>query len=141
MLMFSPFRPFALCGPLSGRAFSFCQRLYAPLFSLVIAFAGATLPPTVRAHDVPGDIKVQMYVKPAGDRLQLLVRVPLAAMREVDVPQRGPGYLDLARAEPALRNAATLWIADNVEVYEGATRLAQPSLAAVRVTLPSDKSF
>src|SRR5262249_21798905 len=80
-------------------------------------------------------------VKPTGDRLQLLVRVPLAAMREVDVPQRGPGYLDLARADAALRNAATLWIADNVEVYEGDTRLAYPQLAGARVTLPSDKSF
>jgi hypothetical protein len=95
----------------------------------------------VRAHDIPSDVRVQMYVKPSGDRLQLLVRVPLAAMREVDVPRRGPGYLDLARAEAALRNAATLWIADNVEIHEGHVRLAYPNLVAARVTLPSDKSF
>src|SRR5262249_58413574 len=30
--------------------------------------------------------------------LELLIRVPLAAMIEVDFPTRGPGYLDLARA-------------------------------------------
>jgi hypothetical protein len=82
-----------------------------------------------------------MFLKPAGDRLSLLVRVPLSAMREVDVPQRGPGYLDLARADAALQNAARLWIADNVEIYEGETRLEYPKLAAARITLPSDRSF
>ena len=99
------------------------------------------LPAAARAHDIPSDVKVHMFVKPSGDRLNLLVRVPLSAMREVDVPQRGPGYLDLARAAPALRNAATLWIADNVEIYEGENRLDYPKLAAARITLPSDKSF
>jgi hypothetical protein len=76
-------------------------------------------PWAARAHDIPNDVKVQMFVKPSGDRLQLIARVPLSAMREVDVPRRGPGYLDLARADAALRTAATLWIADNIEVYEG----------------------
>jgi len=27
------------------------------------------LPCAVRAHDIPSDVKVQMFVKPAGDRL------------------------------------------------------------------------
>src|SRR5689334_10418004 len=93
------------------------------------------------AHDIPNDVKVQMFVKPAGDRLQLLVRVPLTAMQEVDVPRRGPGYIDLKRADPALRNAATLWIADNMEIREGDERLGQPKLVDARITLPSDKSF
>ena len=93
------------------------------------------------AHDIPNDVKVQMFVKPAGDRLQLLVRVPLAAMQEVDVPRRGPGYIDLKRADAALRNAATLWIADNIEIREGNERLEQPKLVDARITLPSDKSF
>ncbi|HKU70898.1 MAG TPA: HupE/UreJ family protein [Burkholderiales bacterium] len=93
------------------------------------------------AHDIPNDVKVQMFVKPAGDRLQLLVRVPLAAMQEVDVPRRGPGYIDLKRADAALRNAATLWIADNIEIREGDERLEQPKLVDARITLPSDKSF
>src|SRR6185436_7148734 len=93
------------------------------------------------AHDIPSDVRVQMFVKPSGDRLRLLVRVPLAAMREVDVPRRGPGYLDLARADAALRNAATLWFADNIEIYEGDTRLAYPKLVDARVSLASDKSF
>jgi hypothetical protein len=120
-----------------GRLVTFALRM---IVVLTVALACA-LPRGAVAHDIPNDVKVQMFFKPSGDRLQLLVRVPLAAMREVDVPQRGPGYLDLARADAALRNAATLWIADNVEIYEGEVRLAYPKLVDARVTLPSDKSF
>jgi hypothetical protein len=99
------------------------------------------LPFVALAHDIPNDVRVQAFVEPSGERLNLLVRVPLAAMNEVDVPRRGPGYLDLARAEPALRQAASLWIADNIEIYEGDARLRAPRIVDVRVSLPSDKSF
>jgi hypothetical protein len=99
------------------------------------------LPPVACGHDIPNDVRIQAYVKPAGQRLQLLVRVPLVAMTEVDFPKRGPGYLDLARAEPALRQAATLWLADNIDFYEGEARLDPPRIVAVRVSLPSDRSF
>lgn len=104
--------------------------------TLVFAVAGIS-----GAHEIPNDVRVQAYVRPAGDRLQLLVRVPLAAMTEVDYPRRGPGYIDLATADAALRQAATLWLADNIELYEGEVRLPHPLLAEVRVSLPSDRSF
>ena len=97
--------------------------------------------PAARAHEIPADIKVQLFVKPAGERLQLLLRVPLQAMQEVEFPRRGAGLLDLARAEPALRTAALLWFADNIEIFEGETRSGAPRLVAVRASLPSDRSF
>jgi hypothetical protein len=50
------------------------------------------------AHDIPTDVNTNAFVKPEGKRLELLIRVPLAAMIEVDIPTRGPGYLDLSRA-------------------------------------------
>jgi len=84
---------------------------------------------------------VSAFVKPDGQRLSLLIRVPMKAMREVDYPRRGAGLLDLARADAALRNAATLWIADNIELYENETRLEPPRLVDARVSLESDKSF
>ena len=93
------------------------------------------------AHDIPNDVKVQAFVKPEGRQLQLLVRVPMSAMREADVPVRGPGYIDLPRADGALRTAARLWLVDNIEVYEGVRRLENPRIANVRVALSSDKSF
>ena len=93
------------------------------------------------AHDIPNDVTVQAFLKPEGQRLHLLVRVPLRACRDVDFPTRGPGYLDLARADASLRDAATLWISDNVELYEGDTRLSAPLVIAARVSLESERFF
>ena len=101
----------------------------------------AVVPLRAAAHDIPTDVRVSAFVKPDGQRLSLLIRVPLKAMREVDYPRRGAGLLDLARADAALRNAATLWIADNIELYENDTRLEPPRLVEARVSLESDKSF
>jgi HupE / UreJ protein len=93
------------------------------------------------AHDIPNDVRVQAFIKPEGQRLLLLLRVPLVAMNEVDFPRRGPGYLDLAHIDAALRNAAALWIADNVDIYAAGSRLPYPRIAEVRVSMPSDRSF
>ena len=97
----------------------------------------------LRAHEIPNDVTVQAFLKPEGQRVRLLVRVPLLAMRDMDFPTRtrGSGLLDLSRADAALRDAATLWIADDIELYEEGTRLAYPRVVDVRASLPSDKSF
>ncbi len=80
-------------------------------------------------------------MKPETGRLRLLVRVPLEAIRDVDFPQRGAGYLDIARTTPLLRDAANVWIADYVEMYENDRRLERGGIVATRVSLPSDRSF
>jgi HupE/UreJ protein len=99
------------------------------------------LPWRALAHDIPNDVTVQMFVKPDGTHLHVLVRVPLKAMRDISFPQRGPGYLDLARAGALLPGAARLWIAGFFEVYEGDTLLPNPEVVATRISLPSDFSF
>jgi hypothetical protein len=109
-------------------------------FSLIAALI-VVVPLRAAAHDIPTDVRVSAFVKPDGQRLNLLIRVPLKAMREVDYPRRGAGLLDLARADAALRNAATLWIADNIDLYEGDRRLTYPRIVDARVSLESDKSF
>ena len=93
------------------------------------------------AHDIPNDVIVQAFLKPEGQRLRFLVRVPLMAMRDIEVPQRRPGFIDITRAEAALREAATVWIAQEVALYEEEVRLPVPELVAVRMSLPSDRSF
>jgi hypothetical protein len=93
------------------------------------------------AHDIPSDVTIQAFLKPSGERLQLLVRVPLKAMRDVDFPRRGPGYLDLDRVDAFLRDPAKTWIADAVEVYQDDNRLPYPQILDARVSLPSDRSF
>jgi hypothetical protein len=111
------------------------------MFAMLAALLLCVLPDAAAAHEIPNDVRVQAFLKPAGERLRLLVRMPLKAMQEVGFPRRGPGYLDIARADPALRTAATQWIADNVDLYEGEARLPYPRLVEARVSLPSDKSF
>jgi hypothetical protein len=103
--------------------------------------AALTLALPAAAHDIPKAVTVQAFLKPEGRHLHLLVRVPLEAMRDVDYPTRGPGYLDLGGAQAALRTASRLWISDQVELYEGEARLSEPRIAAARVSLPSDRSF
>ena len=93
------------------------------------------------AHDIPVDVTAQIIAKPAGEHLNLLIRVPMKAMRDVEFPERGPGYLDLDRVDATLREAANLWIANPIEVYEGDTRLPQPRVVQARVSLESDRSF
>lgn len=97
-------------------------------------------PPTP-AHDIPATVVVRVFVKPDGQRLRLIVRVPLEAMRDIQWPLRGPGYLDIPRADSVLRDAARLWIASSVELYEGDGRLGGGEIVATRVSLPSDRSF
>jgi hypothetical protein len=111
-------------------------RIHHFAFVILLACAAAA-----SAHDIPNDVRVQAYVRPAGQRLNVLVRVPMIAMREVDFPTRNGGYLDLARADSALRNAAKLWLVDNLEVFEGDERLAPAIISHARVSLPSDRSF
>jgi hypothetical protein len=99
------------------------------------------LPLCAAAHDIPNDVTVNAFVKPEGERVRLLARVPLKAMRDVDVPRRSGGFLDLSRVDAALHNAATLWLSDNIELYEGDVRLAFPRMVETRVSLDSDLSF
>jgi hypothetical protein len=93
------------------------------------------------AHDIPASVVVQAFVRPQGSQLHLLLRVPLAAMRDVELPLRGDGLLDLSRADRPLRDAALLWLARDITVYEGDRALGAPALIAVRAALPSDRSF
>jgi HupE / UreJ protein len=93
------------------------------------------------AHDIPTSVTVLAFVKPEGRQLHLVVRVPLEAMRDVNFPVRGPGYLDLERAAPLLHDAAKVWIADEIKLYENDSLLGAPRIVATRVSLPSDRSF
>lgn len=92
-------------------------------------------------HDIAGDVKVQAYLKPEAQTMRMVLRVPLKAMRDIEFPQRGTGFLDVQNSERHLRDAITMWISNVVEVYENDTRLGAPRLAGVKASLESDKSF
>jgi hypothetical protein len=109
---------------------------------LLLAVSAVYLPVGMLAHDVPADSTLRMFVKPEGERLHVLIRAPMASISDFDWPlHRGSGYLDLARVEPFLRDASTLWIADYLDVYEGATTLSYPTVVSVRLSTEGDTSF
>ncbi len=53
----------------------------------------------------------------------------------------GQDYLDIGRAGPALQHAARIWIANNVTIHEEGRNVGDGQIVAVRVSLPSDRSF
>ncbi|HWF11583.1 MAG TPA: HupE/UreJ family protein [Bryobacteraceae bacterium] len=111
------------------------SRSIAALLTLAF-FAG-----TGAAHEIPTDVTIQAFVRPQGTTLRVLLRLPLAAMRDTNFGEIDGGYLDLARAQPLLLDAANVWLTNNIDVYEGDAALPPPRLAEARVSLPSDRSF
>ncbi len=115
--------------------------LYKTRIIAALALLSFAPQPTLSAHDIPNDVTVQTFLKPSGTHLELLMRVPLKAMRDVVFPEKGPGYLDLQKTELLLPGAATLWLSDFIDLYEGDTKLPKPAVIATCISLESDKSF
>lgn len=114
----------------------------ARLCLLIALLVGAVLSPTAAdAHEVPARVGVIGYAQPVGDTLRLLLRVPLESMRDLDVPTRDDGTLDLPRLQPLLADAARLWLIDYLAVEADGTVLGDPRLVAVRLAVPEDRSF
>ncbi len=93
------------------------------------------------AHEIPDDVTVRMFIKPEGERLHVLIRTPLEAMRDLNWLTVGPGYLDLKSAESLIEDAASLWISGSMDFWEEGVRLGAPRIAATRFSLPTDQSF
>jgi HupE / UreJ protein len=110
-------------------------------FAFLAVALGALMPRDAHAHEIPTDVVVHAWLKAEDDRLNLVVRVPLEAMRDIQFPQRGLGYLDIAAANDLLRDAAQIWVANDIELYEEGMRLPGKKVSSVRVAIPSDQSF
>jgi hypothetical protein len=111
-----------------------CQ--FALLLAALIFSAGPA-----SAHNIPVDAMVQMFVKPQGQTLHVLVRLPLTTYTDAEYPHRAGDYVDLARVDPSLRAAATVALLESLEMYEGGRKLPKPRIASARMALDSDKSF
>ena len=84
---------------------------------------------------------VQMFVKPQGHTLHVLVRVPLTAITDAEYPRPERDFVDLTQVDPFLRDAATVVLLENLEVYEGDRKLPDPRIVSARLSLDSDQSF
>jgi hypothetical protein len=113
----------------------------AVLLAVVLALV-ALAPARPRAHEIPSDVRVQMFVKPEGQRLRVLIRTPMASTADaVQWPTIETNILAISRAGSQLQEAARVLLADNITAYEGDRQLAYPTVSAVMASLPSDQSF
>ena len=99
------------------------------------------LAPSAFPHVIPDDVAVQMFAKPEGGRLHLLVRVPFTALADIIFPARAGGDLDLPQVDSMLAGASKTWISDWIDLYEDHTLLPKPQVIETRVSLPYDTSF
>ena len=107
---------------------------------LLFTLCGGALP--ALAHDIPNDVSIQTFFKPSGQHAELLMRVPLKAMRDVVFPEKsGTGYIDIEKSEALLAGASQLWLSDFIDLYEDDAKLPKPRVAATILSLESDRSF
>ncbi|HCL73592.1 MAG: hypothetical protein CMQ07_08330 [Gammaproteobacteria bacterium] len=106
------------------------------LFSAIFSW-----PLAVQAHDIPSRVTVFSFVKPEGDQLTVLLRVPMEALSEVVFPLRGPGYLRISESGDAQEDAARVYITESMHFYEDGVELTEKELVTTRVSLPSNRTF
>lgn len=113
---------------------------FIPFVSFVsfVVLIGAAV---ISAHDIPNDVIVQAFLKPEGQRIRLLLRVPMNAMADAEYPTKPGGFIDIARADQALRDTAVVWVVRQVRLYEENVPLPEPRIVAAMASLPSDLSF
>ena len=79
----------------------FCAALKTVLLGLIssrllILLAWGSISSLTQAHDIPSRVTVYAFVKPEGNELTVLLRVPMEALGEVSFPLRGPGFLQFS---------------------------------------------
>jgi hypothetical protein len=112
-------------------------KLFVPaVFLLVILSPSLSL-----AHDIPSRVTVHAFVKPEGNQLTALIRVPMEAFGEISFPLRGPGYIQISQADFQINEAARVYITESINFYENGEPLTERTVEEVRVSLPSNRSF
>jgi hypothetical protein len=106
---------------------------FAAIVASTVAFSTAV------AHDVPNAVDLHAFVKPEGERVHLLIRIPLVLLGTLDLPRRGPGFVDLSKVGNDLEVAAAV-AAREFELREDGERLVAER-SAQRITPPSDDAF
>ena len=82
-----------------------------------------------------------MFVKPQGHTLRVLVRMPLKSITDAEYPRKERDFVDLARVDPFLRDAAKIALLESLDIYEGDRKLPGPHIVSTRMSLDADQSF
>ena len=91
---------------------------------------------------IPEVVNITVFSRVDAHRLELLVRVPLAAIKDIQFPTRGDGdTLDLPMLKSMLPGAAKYWVARAFDVSDNGQALPVPQVADTRVSISGDQSF
>ena len=91
---------------------------------------------------IPEVVNVKVFVRLENGSLDLLVRVPLAAVKDIQFPTRGEaGYLDLDALASMLPGAADHWIAGGFDVFDDGQPVSRPEVDQPRIATIADQSF
>ncbi|MBC54810.1 MAG: hypothetical protein CMQ34_13355 [Gammaproteobacteria bacterium] len=120
-----------------GKASGAVTIMLAAMFCL-LAMAG----PLAVADEIPTRVAVQGFVKAEPGRLNLLMRIPMDSVGEAGLPLRGSvGYLIFSEAQDELEDVAGSRILQSIQMFADERLLDSPRIDAVRVSLPSSRTF
>jgi hypothetical protein len=108
--------------------------------ALLVAAMTTLGPRTAIAHEIPPSVLVQLFVRTDSDAVSVRARLPLEALRDIDFPVRGQGFVDAGKAGPYMSQAAITWLLHSIRITEGPTELAG-QLGRTRLSMPSDRAF
>ncbi len=118
-----------------------CLRKVLKLLLQSLVLMAVLSPSLSVAHDIPSRVTVHAFVKPEGNQLTALIRVPMEALGEISFPLTGPGFIKLSEADFTINEAARVYITESFHFYENDIQLTEKTLEEVRVSLPSNRSF
>ena len=100
------------------------------------------LPACARAHVIPNDAKIELFLKPRGSDSGAGAGSPSddGGSRVPDA-RATQDFVDLERADRVLNDAAGLWLVHNLEAYENNRPLPTPRVVGFRASLAFDGSF
>lgn len=119
----------------------FTPRLLLNFLCRSLLVAAFLFPALTFAHDIPSRVTAYAFVKPEGNQLTVLMRVPMEAFNEISFPLRGPGYLQFSEADFSINDAARVYLTESIHFFENGEQLSEKQLEEVRVSLPSNRSF
>jgi hypothetical protein len=94
------------------------------------------------SRPIPEVVNAKVFVRLENGSLDLLVRVPLAAVKDIQFPTRGEaGYLDLEALASMLPGAADHWIAGGFDVFDHGEPVSRPEVDQPRIATIADQSF
>ncbi len=111
----------------------------AAILLLLASLLPAGLAGRGQAHDMPASLPVTGFFDYTDQRPELVLRVPLIMLTNVNLPKRGPGYIDLGRIDEA-RARAERAVAAGFRIWTGGGPL-EPVAVESRIRPPSDRSF